>query len=46
MHEEYRQLTMGIEDQLVRWVQPVPAETPPVESLATELLLREPRKVS
>lgn len=25
MKEEYRRLTMGIEDQLVRWVQPVQA---------------------
>jgi hypothetical protein len=22
MKEEYRRLTMGVEDQLVRWVQP------------------------
>jgi hypothetical protein len=45
MKEEYRRLTMGIEDQLVRWVQPVP-ERPQSELLPTELLLQEPRPIS
>ena len=46
MKEEYRRLTMGIEDQLVRWVVPVPAERPQSEILPTELLLQEPRPIS
>jgi hypothetical protein len=45
MKEEYRRLTMGIEYQLVRWVQPVP-ERPQSELLPTELLLQEPRPIS
>jgi methylglyoxal synthase len=28
MKEEYRRLTMGIEDQLVRWVRPFPPSGP------------------
>lgn len=46
MREEYRRLTMGIEDQLVRWVQPVPVERLPSEPLPTELLMPEPRQIS
>ncbi len=46
MKEEYRRLTMGIEDQLVRWVQPVPAELSPSEILPTELLMQAPRRIS
>jgi hypothetical protein len=50
MKEEYRRLTMGVEDQLVRWVQPVPVERPQSESISTELptqlLMQEPRAVS
>jgi methylglyoxal synthase len=46
MREEYRRLTMGIEDQLVRWVPPVPAERPPSDLLPTELLLSEPLPLS
>ncbi len=39
MKEEYRRLTMGIEDQLVRWVPPIPTELPAREVISTELLL-------
>ncbi len=39
MKEEYRRLTMGIEDQLVRWVPPIPPELPAREALPNELLL-------
>ena len=46
MREEYRRLTMGIEDQLVRWVQPVPLERPQSDPLPTELLMPEPRQIS
>ena len=46
MKEEYRRLTMGIEDQLVRWVQPVPPEKTMSEPLSTELFLKEPRPIS
>jgi len=46
MREEYRRLTMGIEDQLVRWVQPAPVEPPRGEPLPAELLMREPRAIS
>ena len=46
MKEEYRRLTMGIEDQLVRWVQPVPPEKTISEPLPTELFLKEPRPIS
>jgi methylglyoxal synthase len=46
LKEEYRRLTMGIEDQLVRWVQPVAAERPQSELLPTELLLQESRPIS
>jgi methylglyoxal synthase len=46
MKEEYRRLTMGIEDQLVRWVQPVPAEPHSAGALPTELLMQEPRQIS
>jgi methylglyoxal synthase len=50
MKEEYRRLTMGVEDQLVRWVQTVPAEIPQSQSISTELptqlLMHEPRAVS
>lgn len=46
MKEEYRRLTMGIEDQLVRWVQPVPAERHQNGILPTELLLEQPRPLS
>ena len=28
MKEEYRRLTMGVEDQIVRWVAPVPVPAP------------------
>ena len=48
--EEYRRLTMGVEDQLVRWVQTVPAETPRSEPIPAELpahlLMQESRAVS
>jgi len=37
---------MGIEDQLVRWVQPAPVEPPRGEPLPAELLMREPRAIS
>ena len=50
MKEEYRRLTMGVEDQLVRWVQTVPAEKPQNQSISTELptqlLMQEPRAIS
>jgi methylglyoxal synthase len=50
MKEEYRRLTMGVEDQLVRWVQTVPAELPQNQSISTErptpLLMQEQRAVS
>lgn len=46
MKEEYRRLTMGIEDQLVRWVPPVPIERPQSEPLPTDLLLQAPRQIS
>ena len=46
MTEEYRRLTMGIEDQLVRWVPPVPVERPKSEPLPTELLLQAPQQIS
>ncbi len=46
MKEEYRRLTMGIEDQLVRWVPPVPIERPQSEALPTDLLLQAPRQIS
>ena len=42
MKEEYRRLTMGIEDQLVRWVPPVPPEQPSQQLLSTEVLLDGP----
>jgi len=45
MKEGYRRLTMGIEDQLVRWVPPIPPELPASEAISTELLLTE-RSVS
>jgi methylglyoxal synthase len=46
MKEEYRRLTMGIEDQLVRWVPPIPPEPAIRESIPTELLVPESRPVS
>ena len=50
MKEEYRRLTMGVEDQLVRWVQPIPVERPQSEpiptDLPTQLLMQEPRAIS
>jgi hypothetical protein len=46
MKEEYRRLTMGIEDQLVRWVPSVPAERPGHDQLPTELLMGEGRALS
>lgn len=46
MKEEYRRLTMGIEDQLVRWVPPIPSELPAREVISAELLLTERRSVS
>jgi len=50
MKEEYRRLTMGVEDQLVRWVQAVPVERPQSEPIPTELptqlLMPEPRAIS
>ena len=46
MKEEYRRLTMGIEDQLVRWVPPVPIERSLSEPLPTDLLLQAPRQIS
>jgi methylglyoxal synthase len=46
MKEEYRRLTMGIEDQLVRWVPPIRPELPAREAISTELLLTESRPVS
>jgi hypothetical protein len=46
MTEEYRRLTMGIEDQLVRWVPPIPVERPQSEPLPTELLLQAPQQIS
>jgi methylglyoxal synthase len=49
MKEEYRRLTMGVEDQLVRWVQTAPTEIARSEPLPrevpTELLAQEPRAV-
>ena len=45
MSEEYRRLTMGIEDQLVRRVPPIPPELPS-ESLPTELLATDRAPVS
>ena len=44
MNEEYRRATMGIEDQLVRWI-PSP-EYEERDRVPTELLLREPRQYS
>jgi hypothetical protein len=46
MKEEYRRLTMGIEDQLVRYVQPVPADPHSAGALPTELLMQQPRQAS
>ena len=46
MTEEYRRLTMGIEDQLVRWAPSVPVQRPHNEPLPTDLLLPAPRQVS
>jgi hypothetical protein len=46
MKEEYRRLTMGLEDQLVRWVPPVPIERSQSEPLPTDLLLQAPRQIS
>ena len=46
MKEEYRRLTMGIEDQLVRWVPPIPPEPSPRVALPSEMLLTEQRPVS
>ena len=46
MKEEYRRLTMGIEDQLVRWVPPIPLEPSSRATLPTELLLSDQRPVS
>ena len=46
MTEEYRRLTMGIEDQLVRWVPPIPVKRPHSEPLPTELLLQAPQQIS
>jgi methylglyoxal synthase len=49
MKEEYRRLTMGVEDQLVRWVQtapPEPQNRPIPTELPTQLLLQEPRALS
>jgi hypothetical protein len=49
MKEEYRRLTMGVEDQFVRWVQSVPTEIvrsePFPSEVPTELLARESRAV-
>ncbi|MEA2706723.1 MAG: methylglyoxal synthase, partial [Gemmatimonadaceae bacterium] len=50
MKEEYRRLTMGVDDQLVRWVQTAPPEKArseqiPIE-LPTQLLMQEPRALS
>jgi methylglyoxal synthase len=45
MNEEYRRVTMGIEDQLVRWVPSV-SEYQDSDRVPTELLLREPRQYS
>jgi methylglyoxal synthase len=45
MKEEYRRLTMGIEDQLVRWVPPIPPEPAARDSIPTELLVPESRPV-
>lgn len=44
MSEEYRRVTMGIEDQLVRWVPT--ADYAESDRVPTELLLREPRQYS
>jgi len=44
MNEEYRRLTMGIEDQLVRWIPSVQSDQP--DRVRTELLLTEPREFS
>jgi hypothetical protein len=41
MKEEYRRLTMGVEDQLIRWVQPAPVEKTAIEPLPTELSFGE-----
>lgn len=46
MKEEYRRLTMGIEDQLVRWVPPIPSELPARQAISPKLLLTERRSVS
>lgn len=49
MKEEYRRLTMGVEDQLVSWVQTVPSELqsgPIPTELPTQLLMQEPRALS
>jgi methylglyoxal synthase len=45
MNEEYRRLTMGVEDQLVRWIQPIPGGGQS-DRVPTELLLTEPRELS
>ena len=45
MSEEYRRLTMGIEDQLVRWVPEIRGDRQS-DRVPTELLLSEPREFS
>ena len=45
MSEEYRRLTMGIEDQLVRWVPAIRSDRQS-DRVPTELLLSEPREFS
>jgi methylglyoxal synthase len=45
MSEEYRRLTMGIEDQLVRWVPEIRSDRQS-DRVPTELLLSEPREIS
>jgi len=45
MNEEYRRLTMGIEDQLVQWVPPITGDRQS-DRVPTDLLLSEPREFS